>query len=601
MKQFQTKKELLFYFLNGSKRYFLCSILFACLSALFDLINPKIIEFAVDHVIGRSDSAIPGCFQVLIEAAGGIQIVRQHLSWVAAIVLAAALLGAGFRYLFTVSNAMGAESMVQHMRDRLFSHILNLPYAWHSQNHTGDIIQRCTSDVETIKVFVSEQLTSLFRVILLIVLSLTFMIRIHFQFALITSLFIPVIILGSVFFHHRIGSTFEQVDAQEGLLSSIAQENLTGVRVVRAFGKEAYEMERFQKQNHGYTDLWVRLQKTLASFWVYGNVIAHLRDLLVTVLGIYYCVQGSLTAGGFIAFFSYTAMLSLPVRGLGRIIAEMSKAGISLGRIQYIMNAEPECDDALDTPDIKGDVSFENVSFSYEEGAAVLRNITFDVKAGETLGILGVTGSGKSTLMYLLDRLYDLPKEQGVIKVDGKDIQTISRKWLRQHIGMVLQEPYLFSRSISDNINITTKSSSIDEIERVSKIANLDEAIDRFEDGYETYVGERGVTLSGGQKQRTAIAQMLFRKPPIMIFDDSFSAVDTETDNNIRNALQKEMGHATVLLIAHRITTLMNADRILVMDKGKIVQQGTHEQLLREEGIYKKTYLLQTQGAGDLS
>lgn len=599
MKQFRSRRQLLFYFLQGSKKYFFGSIVFACLSSLFDLLNPKIIQFAVDYVIGHSDGEIPFYFQPFIDAAGGLDVVRQHLPWVAFAVLVVALLGAGFRYLFTLFNSMGAESLVETIRNRLFEQILYLPYAWHSQNHSGDIIQRCTSDVETIKIFVSEQLTSLFQVIMMIIISLSFMVRIHLPFALITSTFIPIIIIGSVFFHQKIGATFEKVDRQEAQLSNIAQENLTGVRVVRAFGKEAYEKEYFEAHNEEYTNSWISLQRILASFWVYGNVIAHIRDCMVTVIGVLFCVQGSLTPGGFIAFFSYTTMLSLPVRGLGRMIAEMSKAGVSLERIMYIMNAEPETDESNETPEILGDVQFEDVSFAYEEGISTLEDISFHIQPGKTLGILGATGSGKSTIMYLLDRLYELPEGQGSIRVDGKDIRTFSRKWLRQHIGMVLQEPYLFSRTLSENISITKRKSTMDEIERVSQIASLDSAINHFEDGYETFVGERGVTLSGGQKQRTAIAQMLFRKPPIMVFDDSFSAVDTETDNKIRQALQSEMGHATVLLIAHRITTLMQADHILVMDKGRIIQQGTHEELIAQPGMYQKTYRLQTQGAGE--
>ena len=590
------KLQLLKQFLSGSKRYFLASIFFACLSSILDLIHPKIIEFSVDHILSHSSHAISSWLMPLYHYMQNYPSMGMRLFMMGWIILIVAAIAAICRYAFAVYNAKGAETLVKKMRDELYEHILYLPYSWHSLHHTGDIIQRCTSDVETIKVFVSEQLTSLFRVFLMIGLSLTFMIRIHATFALITALFIPIVIIGSVIFHQRIGSTFEKVDQAEGLLSSIAQENLTGVRVVRAFGKEAYEKERFSKQNYGYTDAWVRLQKTLASFWVYGNVMSHLRNALVTILGVYYCIQGSLTAGGFIAFFSYTTMLSLPVRGLGRIIAEMSKSGISLERIQMIMDAKKEDQEGL-KPEIQGDIVFEHVSFSYpNQSAHALNDVSFHIPAGSTIGILGATGSGKSTLVYLLDRLIDLPEQSGSIYIDGVKINKISRSWLRQHIGMVLQEPFLFSKTLQENLSITQTKLEKKEMEKAVKIASLEGTIARFEDGYETFVGERGVSLSGGQKQRTAIAQMLMRKPKIMIFDDSFSAVDTQTDAQIRHALQEEMGKATVIVIAHRITTLMQADWIYVMDKGKIMQQGTHESLVQEEGMYQKTYQLQVQG-----
>ncbi len=594
---FPTRTRMVLHFLRGSKRWFALSITAACLVSLFDLVNPKIIQYTVDSVIGSEPLDVPGWLADRLEGFGGISYLHDHL-WVAAVfVLGFAILGALFRYFFNLFNACGAETLVKTMRDEIFGHITELPFVWHSENHTGDIIQRCTSDVETIKVFVSEQLTSLFRVVLMIVLSLYFMLRINVTLALAEAFFIPVMVLGSLFFYTRIGTAFEKVDSEEGKLSSIAQENLTGVRVVRAFGREDYERQRFHKQNHGYTNLWYHLQKILVTFWVSGNMIANARDLTVTLLGAFLCVKGSMTAGEFIAFISYNALLAMPVRRLGRVISELSKAGISIDRIRYIMNAKEEIDDpdAL-CPDLLQDIVFEHVSWTYENGSRpVLEDINFTIKAGSTVGILGSTGSGKSTLMYLLDGLYELPETSGRITIGNTNIREINRKWLRSHIGMVLQEPFLFSRTLEENIAIAGDQST-EEILRATRIASLDGTIRRFTAGYQTFVGERGVTLSGGQKQRTAIAQMLVRRPPIMIFDDSLSAVDSETDARIQNALQEEIADVTTILIAHRITTLMNADQIIVMDQGKLVQMGTHEELLAQDGLYKTTYELQTRG-----
>ncbi len=336
--------------------------------------------------------------------------------------------------------------------------------------------------------------------------------------------------------------------------------------------------------------------KYLSVFWSCGDLFSYLQILTVLSAGAVFCVHGEMTAGSYIAFLSYNAMLTWPVRMLGRIIADLSKTGVSIDRIREIMNAEEEQDkpDAL-TPDLLQDIVFDHVSYQYENGAGeILDDVSFTVKAGSTVGILGGTGSGKSTLMYLLDRMYPLSK--GKITIGGVDIADMKASWVRTRIGMVLQEPYLFSRTLFENIRIAKPTANLKEVRQASEIADLDDTVEHFTDKYETFVGERGVTLSGGQKQRTAIAQMLIRKPPIMIFDDSLSAVDAETDAKIRTAIHESSGTSTVILIAHRITTLMQADQIIVLDQGRVAEQGTHEQLLEKNGIYRKIYDLQMQG-----
>ena len=382
-------------------------------------------------------------------------------------------------------------------------------------------------------------------------------------------------------------------DENEGVLSTIAQENLTGVRVVRAFGREEYEKERFEKQNELYTNAWIKLCRYLSLFWGSGDLISGAQVMLIVILGAVFCVRGEMTAGEYIAFISYNAMLTWPVRTLGRMISEMSKAGVSIDRIRYIMNSPPERDKpGAGAPDMRGDIEFDNVTFSYG-GAPVLDRVSFTVPGGTTFGILGGTGSGKSTLMHLLDRLYELPPENGRITVGGADIADMKGGWLRSNIGMVLQEPFLFSRTIAENIGITRRDMGLADIRRAASIACLDEAITEFTDGYDTIVGERGVTLSGGQKQRAAIARMLARQTPIMVFDDSLSAVDAETDAKIRRELQKHLGASTVILISHRVTTLMQAGRILVLDKGRIAELGSHEELMKKGGIYHRIYDMQ--------
>ena len=580
--RFPSNRSLIFFFLKGSVRYFAAGAVFACLVALFDLIIPRLIQYTVDAVIGGDLSSIPVWAAGMIARLGGASFLRQNLWLSAAAVAAAALAGALCRYAFKMSNE--------------------------------------------IRVFVSEQLTSLLHVFILVFMSLYFMISIQPVLTAAAAVFIPIMIISSLIFYGLIGEEFETVDREEGHLSAIAQENLTGVRVVRTFGREKFERERFEKQNTFYTNHWIRLMRVLAAFWVSGNVIATVRNMTVAVFGAVLCVRGELTAGGMIAFLSYNALMSLPVRRIGRVIADMSKTGVSMERLRYIMNALPEDirdDGRACCPPMNRDIVFSHVTFRYgKDLPEVLQDVSMRIRAGSTVGILGATGAGKSTLVQLLDRLWELAPEQGTISIGGVDIRDMDRGWLRRNIGMVLQEPYLFSRTLGDNILIAKQEGTLrvnpdenrddtaekqaeeaaahdlEELRRAAYISCLDEAVDRFANGYDTFVGERGVTLSGGQKQRAAMAQMLVRRTPIMIFDDSLSAVDAETDARIRRELQKNTSDATVILIAHRITTLRYADEIFVLEKGRIAEHGSHDELLAQGGIYSRVYALQTDAAG---
>ncbi len=598
----QTKSNaaLILDFLRGSKRFFAVAILSAAVSSLSEMINPQIIRIALDHVIGSQPTdGLSAPVIALVERFGGFAYLRQHL-WIMAIaIVIVAFFGVLGQYLFRVSNTKGAETLVKTMRDRLYAHIARLPFGWHMKNRTGDIIQRCTSDIDTLKRFVAEQLTSLFRIAILLVLSLTFMISMNPLLTLIAFLPMPFIIAYSLRFHKKIGAGFLDCDENEGKLSAMAQENLTGVRVVRAFGRERYEKDRFEAHNEYYTGLWVKLSRVMSTYWSSADVFSGLQVMLVVVFGAVFCLKGRMIPGEYVAFLSYNQLLVWPIRMLGRMISEMSKAGVSIDRIAYIMNSEEEQDEpgAFDA-DMTGDIRFEHVNFGYENSPQMLYDIDFTIPAGTTLGILGGTGSGKSTMMALLDKLYPVEPDQGRITIGGVDLRQIRTEHLRRHIGMVLQEPYLFSRTLEENIAITRPELSRDEVREAARAACLDETIDSFAKGYETFVGERGVTLSGGQKQRAAIARTLTQNTPIMIFDDSLSAVDTETDAKIRAALQKRFGKATVILISHRITTLSKADQILVLDKGRIAERGSHDELKAAGGIYQKIYEIQS-GMGE--
>lgn len=591
--QFQ-KKDMLFLFMRGATGYFVCAILFACLSALADMIRPKIIEYTVDGILGNSADSIPDFILSFFAGRGGLAWLRSHL-WVPALaVIAATLVAVALRYICEMCVVKGGENFVCNMRDHLFSHLERLSADWHSSHQTGDILQRCTTDVEEVKTFLSEHFVKLFSMIMTILLALVFMFRIQWQLALIALASVPVIVGISFWFHNGIGRGFKDCDESEGVLSTIAQENLSGVRVVRAFGKERSERGKFRTQNQIVTDKWVDLGRFMTIFFFFIDFLSGLVLLLTLAVGTVMCVRADLTVGALLAMISYVTMLLRPVRMLGRILSEMSKTGVSIQRLYEIMCAplEEDAPQSTEAP-MDRDIVFDHVSFSYPGQPGLLHDISFTVPAGTTLGILGTTGSGKSTLIQLLTRFYELPPENGTITVGGVDIRNMPAAWVRKHIGYVMQEPFLFSRSIAENIAITQGQPDEAHVREAADMAALSATIRNFPKGYDTYVGERGMTLSGGQKQRAAIARALTQNAPILVFDDSLSAVDAETDAQIRSNLKKFMGTATVILISHRVTTLMAADQIIVLKDGRIVDSGTHEELIARPGLYRDIYDIQ--------
>lgn len=590
-----TKAGLLGYFLKGSVLLFVSVVVFSFLVTLTNVIVPKIIGFTIDCVL--RDLPVPEKYKGLVALAGGVEYLKANIWVIAVIITAIAALTLVFHYCRMYFNTWANQSLMQRMRNGLFTHIQRLPLEWHNSHNTGDIIQRCTSDADTISNFVSNQILSLFRIVLLLVISVTFMFITDARLAAVALAFVPLLTGYSLFFYFKAGKRFKKCDEEEGVLSTLAQENLTGVRVVRAFGRERYERDKFEKQNTYYTGLWVRLEKFMALYWASSDLIAALQLMLIVVLGSVFCVRGHLTLGSLVEFIAYNTMMIGPVRQLGRIISNLSKAGVALGRIGEIMNAEEE-DYGADEGGLSGAIAFENVSFGYEAGKPVLKNISFTVPQGTTLGIIGGTGSGKSTVARLLDRLYEA--DSGEIYIGERRLRDIPRATLRKYIGLVLQEGYVYSRTVGENIAIACDSAAIADIKNAAAAACVDGNIEGFASGYDTVVGERGVTLSGGQKQRVCIARTLMRKTPYIILDDSLSAVDSDTDAAIRASLEKSFKDCTAIIISHRITTVMHADNIIVMDGGRIAESGTHAQLLRKNGIYKRICDLQTALPEDL-
>lgn len=580
-------------FLKGNGHFLILALAAGMLTTVFNALTPQIIRFTVDHLTGEAAVA-DSLFSKLFSRLVGSKLEGNFLLIAAVTVLISASCAGIFTYLSNVFLSKGSEGFLKSMRDQLYRHIQKLPYSWHGKNRTGDIIQRCTNDVEIIRQFICSQLMEVIRIVFLTVLYVSIMFSMNVHLSLIALAFIPVVVGYSLYFYSRISATFLEADEAEGDLTAKVQENLTGVRVVRAFGRETYEIDRFDEKNNRFASLWIRVGRLMSVYWGAGDCLTGIQAATILIAGTIFTVNGQLTLGDLIAFVSYNASLAWPIRSLGRVLSNMSKAGVSIDRVTYILDAQEEKDEPWEKEvPVNKDICFSHVRFAYETDAPVLDDVSFTIPAGSTFAILGSTGSGKSTLVHLLDRLYDLEDGCGSITIGDVDIRNIKKGYLRKNIGMVLQEPFLFSRSVGENIAISRHDFHPREIREAAGIACVDDAIDQFDNGYDTMVGERGVTLSGGQKQRVAIARMLMQKAPIMVFDDSLSAVDAQTDVKIRTALKDAMGQSTVILISHRVTTLMEADCIMVLEHGKIAEMGTHKELMQKQGIYYKTYNIQ--------
>jgi ATP-binding cassette subfamily B protein len=583
----------LWHFLRKSRVWFVLGITCAFAMTGLEMVGPQIVNFTVDNLLSGNVWEPPAIVARLIDPAALVAFLQDKLWLVALAIILTGAASVLCRFCNMYFNNRGGEGLVKTIRDDLFTHIARLPQSFYAQNKTGDLIQRSTSDVEMVKNFVSEQLVPLFRVIILLIVTLSVMFMMNYKLAFVSLAFVPIVLTYSLVFRHYISKHFEACDVCEGELSSITQENLTGVRVVRAFGREKSEIEKFDQKNHEYGERNVKLSWLFTWFWIIGDFFSGMQVLAILGIGTYLCVAQGMELGDLLAFVSYNAMMLWPVRSLGRIVSDMSKAGVALGRINHILNTEPEMqEEQVEQPDYKGDIVFDGVSFAYEkDGAQILHDVSFDVKGGSVIGIMGGTGSGKSTLMGLLDRLYEL--EEGSITIGGVPIERIDRAELHRHVGYVLQDTYLFSGTIAENICMGTDTLDMETVKHASAVACFDGAVREFKDEYETFVGERGVTLSGGQKQRCSIARMLATKPDIMIFDDSLSAVDSETDAAIRRALKREFEGCTVILISHRVTTLSHADQIVVLDEGRVAEKGTHAELVALGGIYSRVCSMQ--------
>jgi len=528
--------------------------------------------------------------RVLNSSIGGSDLILSALSFGSLIVLQAlSSFMASWMANFT------AENSTRRLRDLLFDHIQRLPYSYHSEAKTGDLLERATSDVDTIRRFFADQAIGIGRIVMIFIISFTAIAQMDLRLALISIVIIPIILVVSMIFFNALSKAYEAYQEQGAILSTELQENLSGVRVVKAFARQEYEIEKFDKDNKEKYRLGKKFSWMHSLFWPLTDIICSAQTIVSSYTAAMMVINETMSLGQFMTFVGLLGWLIWPIRNLGRLIIDTSRAFVSLGRITTILKAkEEDMTSATYQPEagIQGQITFDNVCFAYEKDQVVLENVSFSCQAGEVIALLGSTGSGKTSLVNLLPRFYDVTS--GQILLDGVNITQYSREFLRSQIGIVEQEPFLFSTTIRENITYGVhREVSEEEIIEAAKEAAIHDVILEFKNGYDTMVGERGVTLSGGQKQRLAIARTLLINPRILIMDDSTSSVDMETEVQIRAALDGLMSNRTTFIIAHRIQSIMNANQILVFDQGKIVQKGVHDELVNQPGIYQDIYEIQ--------
>jgi ABC-type multidrug transport system fused ATPase/permease subunit len=606
---------------------------------------------------------------------------RTYALWMIALgFVALAGVQGGFTFISGALSAHTAESIAQRLRNYVLNHLQRLPFAYHDEVQTGEMIQRATSDIDALRRFYAIEFVESSRILFLFLINFITIYFLNWQLALLSIIVIPIILAMSVYFFRLISAAYEAYQGQDAVLTTTLQENLTGVRVVKAFARQAYEEEKFETANQGKYKLGKRLLLMHSLYWPFSDLLCGIQMLGGYTVGALMAINGTITVGTYLAYAGMLLAIIWPMRNLGRLVVEMSRGLVSFDRVAEIIRQDREVmvEPGFVAPErVHGEVTFENVSFVYgtpapseietipapvahtngnngsngsngagkheggkaktekkkvekkvfstheqatahpvnQEGkeapkeateakakhnAVALQDISFNVKPGQRVALLGTAGAGKTTLVNLLPRFYDYTG--GRILLDGVDLKEYSRAFLRQQIGIVEQEPFLFSRSVRENITFSV-GREVDQaqVEEAARAAAIHDVImTKLPKGYDTLVGERGTTLSGGQKQRVAIARTLLKNPRILILDDSTSAVDTETEASIREALERLMENRTTFIIAHRIQSVMTADLILVLNKGRIVQAGTHDELIAQDGMYQRIYAAQTRIESEL-
>ena len=601
--------------MRGHRLRYGCALGCLMLVTLLNYGVPLVGSATIDYAVGGKTvgPGTPVLIAGLLRLLGGADYLRAHL-WLAPLAMVL-LSGAGglFGYLKGWQASLASDGIARRLKNDFYDHLNHLPARYHDRADTGDLVQRCTSDVETVRQFLATQVMDIGNAIILAATALPLLLSLSVPMTLVSFALVgPITIYAYVYFR-QVKHVFKEVAEAEGALTAVIQENLTGIRVVRAFARQEFERGKFAAPNARYRDRNLHLLRLMSWYWSVSDVVALSQIGLTLIVGAHWIAEGKLTVGMLFAFLAYLSIMLWPVRQMGRILTDLGKTSVALTRIREILavpresvstptpalsKAEGRVERADPPEPLTGRIVVRDLHFHHASaglpvaGRGALNGLSFEVRPGESLAILGPSGAGKSTLMHLLLRLYDYT--EGSIEFDGRELSSLPRQWVRSQIGVVMQEPFLFSKSLRDNLRLGRGDAPDHEIEAAARAASIHDTILGFEHGYGTLIGERGITLSGGQRQRVAIARAVLKRPPLLILDDAMSAIDAETESLILNALQERRGRATTLVIAHRLSTLAHADRIIVLDHGRIIQTGTHAELSTQEGLYRRLWLIQT-------
>lgn len=594
----RSKIQILWKLTEGYRLVFAIAIGSMAIGYVFMFGVPLIAKFSIDAILYPEVSAPSWLFTL----AGWISFgdepgMLSYLILAASTSVLLTMVAGGFLYIRGRNASLAAEGIIRRLRDRVFDHLEHMPSSFHDKADTGDLVQRCTSDMETIRVFLSGQVIEISRAILMLIVVTPILFSMDVRMAWLSLAIMPFLFIAAIFFFQRVKTLFTIVDESEAELTTVLQENLTGIRVVRAFARQEYEIDKFAEKNAAFRDHNKRLMVLLGAYYSFSDLICLGQIGVLLIVGANWVLAGTLSIGTLFAFLTYEGMVIWPIRHMGRVLTDSGKAIVSIGRLSEILSEPIESQNEYNpVKRLTGRIRFNNVKFAYNESTPVLNGITFDIKPGQTLALLGPPGCGKTTIAQLLLRLYDyqvVGNSGGSIRLDDMELAELNRKFVRSQISIVLQEPFLYSASIVANLQIGRMDASFEELQQSARDACIHESIEGFPRGYDSLVGERGVTLSGGQRQRLALARALLKNPPILILDDSLSAVDTDTESQILKALRQRREQQTTIIIAHRLSSVMHADKILMLQHGRVVQEGNHAELSVADGIYRQLCAIQ--------